>query len=584
MYGKLIMRDIFKNINNIYKILGSKFLIEILLLIFCNFFATILDLLSFSIILPMIALLTQDGLTQKYEFLIPLINLLGNPSKADLLKDFLIFMILLYIFKNIFLGILNLWQYRFVNNIQVDISNKLLEVYLFQPYDFFFERNTTKLFKNVAHEVGQFENFILQILQLSTEVPIVLGIVFILFKVDSLGTLFILSASLISALLYFLVTNNFIKKIGIERINFFEKSNQFLMEGLNGIKELKVLGVEKVFLHNYSKYHKKFSRLNYFNSSMANYPKLWLEITTISCVSLYLIFIIDENYKLSNILPFLSIFTISSFRLMPSFAKISAAIQNLTYRGSVIKLIYEELSLPKLNNSKEKYNCLPFDSHITLKNIDFNYKSSDLKVLKDINLNIKKNTSIGFIGQSGSGKSTLIDLIIGLIKPVHGGIFVDDVDINSNDLTLNSWLKNIGYVPQFIYLIDDTLLNNIALGVSKENIKLDDLNMALNVSCLDELVASLPDGLNTLVGERGVRLSGGQRQRIGIARALYRNPPILILDEATSALDSKTELNVMNNINSLGNKTLILIAHRVSTLNKCDQLISLDSGSLSIVK
>ena len=197
------MKEIYININNIYKILGSKFLVEILFLIFCNFLATILDLVSFSIILPMIALLTQNGLTEKYEFLIPLINFLGNPSKAELLKDFFIFMILLYIFKNIFLGILNLWQYRFVNNVQVKVSNKLLEVYLYQPYDFFFERNTTKLFKNVAHEVGQFENFILQILQLSTEVPIVLGIIFILFKVDPIGTFFILSASLISAIVYF---------------------------------------------------------------------------------------------------------------------------------------------------------------------------------------------------------------------------------------------------------------------------------------------------------------------------------------------------------------------------------------------
>ena len=356
------------------------------------------------------------------------------------------------------------------------------------------------------------------------------------------------------------------------------------MEGLNGIKELKVLGVEKVFLNNYSIYHKKFSKLNYFNSSMANYPKLWLEITTISCVSIYLIYIINDTYELANILPFLSIFTISSFRLMPSFAKISSAIQNLTYRGGIIKLIYEELNLPRLEFNSESYSSLPFTSEITLRNIDFNYKSSEVKVLKSINLTIKKNSSVGFIGQSGSGKSTLIDLIIGLIKPVNGGIFVDNININSNEVTLNSWLKNIGYVPQFIYLIDDSLLNNIALGVAEDDINLDNLRMALNVSCLDELVKTLPNGLSTLVGERGVRLSGGQRQRIGIARALYRNPPILILDEATSALDSKTELNVMNNINSLGNKTLLLIAHRISTLNKCDQLISLDLGSLSIIK
>lgn len=577
------MKSILINLKRIYLILGNKFIIELSFLIFFNFISTILDLIGFSIILPIIALLTQDNISDKYKFLNPIINHLGNPNKIDLLKYFLFFMIILYIIKNIFLAILNLWQYKFVNNIQVKISNKLLKVYLFQSYEFYFERNTTNLFKNVAHEVGQFEYFILQILQLSTEIPIVIGIIFILFKVDILGTSLLLTTSIFSAFLYFIITNKFTKNIGTKRIKFFEKSNQFLMEGLNGIKEIKVLGVENIFLKNYNKYHSKFSKLNYYNSSMSNYPKLWLEITTIICISGYLIFIIEKNNNINNILPFLSVFTLSSFRLMPSFAKISSAIQNLSYRGSVIQLIFNELNLPQLNN-KNVDNCkVEFNKEIIINIEEFKYKTSEDIILKNIQLKIIKNTSIGIIGQSGSGKSTLIDLIIGLIKPNKGSILVDGFDISENDQHLIAWQKNIGYVPQTIYLTDDTLISNIALGIERNCINEKALYNAIKIACLNELINSLPNGLNTIVGERGVRLSGGQRQRIGIARALYRNPPLLILDEATSALDSLTESQVMENINSLGDKTLILIAHRVSTLEKCDVLIKMNSGKINLI-
>ena len=576
------MNSILINLKRIYLILGNKFIIEFTFLIFFNFISTILDLIGFSIILPIIALLTQDNISDKYKFLNPIIKYLGNPNKIDLLKYFLFFMIILYIIKNIFLAILNLWQYKFVNNIQVKISNKLLNVYLFQPYEFYFERNTTNLFKNVAHEVGQFEYYILQILQLSTEIPIVIGIILILFKVDVLGTSLLLTTSLFSAFLYFIITNKFTKNIGTKRIKFFEKSNQYLMEGLNGIKEIKVLGVENIFLKNYTKYHSKFSKLNYYNSSMSNYPKLWLEITTIICISGYLIFIIEKNNNVNNILPFLSIFTLSSFRLMPSFAKISAAIQNLSYRGSVIQLIFNELNLPQLNN-KNVDNCkVEFNNEIIINIKEFKYKTSENNILENIQLKIIKNTSIGIIGQSGSGKSTLIDLIIGLIKPNNGSILVDSFDISKNDQHLIAWQKNIGYVPQTIYLTDDTLISNIALGIERDNINEKALYNAINIACLNDLINSLPNGLNTIVGERGVRLSGGQRQRIGIARALYRNPPLLILDEATSALDSLTETKVMENINALGDKTLILIAHRVSTLEKCDVLITMNSGKINL--
>jgi ABC-type multidrug transport system fused ATPase/permease subunit len=577
------MKSILINLKRIYLILGNKFIIELTFLIFFNFISTILDLIGFSIILPIITLLTQDNISDKYKFLNPIIKYLGNPNKIDLLKYFLFFMIILYIIKNIFLAILNLWQYKFVNNIQVKISNKLLKVYLFQSYEFYFERNTTNLFKNVAHEVGQFEYYILQILQLSTEIPIVIGIILILFKVDVLGTSLLLTTSLFSAFLYFIITNKFTKNIGIKRIKFFEKSNQYLMEGLNGIKEIKVLGVENIFLKNYTKYHSKFSKLNYYNSSMSNYPKLWLEITTIICISGYLIFIIEKNNNINNILPFLSIFTLSSFRLMPSFAKISAAIQNLSYRGSVIQLIFNELNLPQLNNKNIDNYKVQFNNEIIINIEEFKYKTSENNILENIQLKIIKNTSIGIIGQSGSGKSTLIDLIIGLIKPNKGNILVDSFDISKNDQHLIAWQKNIGYVPQTIYLTDDTLISNIALGIERDDINEKALYNAINIACLNDLINSLPNGLNTIVGERGVRLSGGQRQRIGIARALYRNPPLLILDEATSALDSLTETKVMENINALGDKTLILIAHRVSTLEKCDVLITMNSGKINLI-
>jgi ABC-type multidrug transport system fused ATPase/permease subunit len=580
------MQTIVDNFRKISWILGKKFVIEFFFLSFFAVMGSIIEILSVSVILPMITILTQNDLATKYPFLRPLLTFLGNPDKIQLLKYFMVLMVGLYLIKGVFFALFNVWQFRFVNKIQVQIAGKLLNSYLYQPYSFHLERNSVQLFKNVSTEVGRFEYFILQILILITEIPIVLGIVFLLFKVEPTGTLFLFGTSVVGSLVYYLATNSFSKRIGKERKVFFERANQYLMEGLNGIKEIKILGVEKLFLAHFQKYHIKFSKVNYYNSSMGSYPKLWLEFITITCISVFIIVTTKPDSNIQNILPFLGIFTLSSFRLMPSFARMSSSVQNLSYRGAVISHIYDELkdgqqyidSHPEYTIDKKE--PIPFNYQIELQNISFRYNTAPANVLENVSLHISKGMSVGIIGQSGSGKSTLIDIIIGLLAPSDGNILIDDANLYASGKSIVSWQSQVGYVPQTIYLTDDTLLNNIAFGIKNEHIDLKAVNKAIEKACLKEFIDSLPEGLQANVGERGVRLSGGQRQRIGIARALYRNQPLLVLDEATSALDSATELRVMNNINEL-DKTIILITHRLNTIERCDMVVRIENGHIA---
>jgi ABC-type bacteriocin/lantibiotic exporter with double-glycine peptidase domain len=284
-----------------------------------------------------------------------------------------------------------------------------------------------------------------------------------------------------------------------------------------------------------------------------------------------------------DLIPILSMFLAASFRLIPSINKIMASIQSIKFTKPVVDGIIEEFKIIDskksiVKNETLKISTLNFENNIEIKNLSFQYESTSKFILKNINLNIKKGSAIGFIGSSGSGKSTLIDIILGILTPSEGNIFIDKIDVNEN---LRLWQNLLGYVPQSIFLSDESIRNNIAFGIEEKLINEEQIQEAIQMADLQDFINSLPKGIETVVGERGVRLSGGQRQRIGIARALYYNPQIIIFDEATSALDASTEDNVMDSINKLKNiKTMIIVAHRLSTLSKCDIIYELSDGTV----
>jgi ABC-type multidrug transport system fused ATPase/permease subunit len=302
-----------------------------------------------------------------------------------------------------------------------------------------------------------------------------------------------------------------------------------------------------------------------------------MELLTIFCLGLLVSLMVLSDKALGDILPVLSLFGAAAFRLLPTLSQVLNSFMSIKLNRPIVSNLYVELGLPKSKATTQKMKTKFADS-IKIEELCFSYANTDRDALNDVSIHIRRGEAVGLIGSSGSGKSTLVDVLLGLLDPTEGRVVVDGLDIREN---LRWWQDQIGYVPQSIFLIDDTLRRNVAFGLPKDQINDNAVNSAICSAQLEEFVASLPEGMETVVGERGVRLSGGQRQRIGIARALYHNPHVLVLDEATSSLDTETEHGVMQAVQALqGDKTVIIVAHRLSTVEYCDRLYRLENAQI----
>ena len=306
-------------------------------------------------------------------------------------------------------------------------------------------------------------------------------------------------------------------------------------------------------------------------------PRLWLELITVISLVLLIVFLVNQSDQLTEIIPILGLFAAGAFRLMPSSNRLISAIQQMRFSIPIVQTLAEEFLLD-IPSKESNLSSIEFEDLIEVKEISFSYPNTKVLALNNINFKIKKGETIGIIGESGSGKSTLIDIILGLLDPAKGQIIIDN---QSMHLAKRNWQNKIGYVPQTIFLNDESLKRNIAFGLPEQDIDEGKIKQTILAAQLEEYIETLPDGIETSLGERGVRMSGGQRQRIGIARALYHGPDVLVLDEATSSLDNETESEVMAAIEMMrGEKTIIIVAHRLSTVKNTDRLINLEKGVL----
>lgn len=538
----------------------------------------VVETLGIGLVVPAIAIFMKDDVASAYPSLRPLLLALGSPGKTQLIIWGMASLVLIYAFKTFYLAVLAWQQNKFNNQVQVQLSQRLFALYLRQPYTFHLQRNSAQLIRNIVSEVGYFlSTGLSSIMILMTEILVLVGILTLLFVMEPLGTLGIIFVVGTACLAFQKITKYRVVRWGQQRQHHDGLRIQQVQQGLGGAKDVKLLGREQDFLDQYAIHNSATAQASVNLSILQSMPRLWLELMTVVGLATIVLIMSAQGKDTNQVLPTLGLFAVAAFRLLPSVTKILVAAQSVRFGSSATQMLKDELllekeSVPPVNNSN------PLQNRIELRGIYFSYQDATRHAISDLTLTIHRGETIGIIGPSGSGKSSLVDIILGLLSPDSGQILVDGQDIRENP---RAWQDQIGYVPQAIFLTDDTLRRNIAFGLPIDQINDASVGAALKSARLDEFVKTLPEGLETVVGERGIRLSGGQRQRIGIARALYHNPEVIVLDEATSALDGSTESAVMDAIDALkGSKTVIIVAHRLSTVENCDRIFRLQAGCL----
>ncbi len=557
----------------------------VFLLLIAIVIGALLELLGVTAILPFVSLALSPGAMYKADkkYLLDLYNMVGFSDPNLFLAFLAAILIAIYIIKNVYLVYMNYSIYKFTYSNQRKLAYRLLSCYMSQPYSFFLEHNSAELVQNISTDVVQFYDIIICLLQLTVEgivCSLLAGYLFITDKSISIGVVVIL---IMFFFLFFKVIKKKIRRQGeIVRKNR-QGQTQWLLQSFGGIKETKIARKEAYFIKKFDAEYESFAKNHCSYQTLSYLPKPAMETVVIGAlmfvVMIKLLRGIDSKYFVST----MSVFAVAAYRLLPSFNRISGYLSRIMFNKVSVDAIYRDLKaveeLEKKSHETVEETDIVFNDKITIDGLSFKYEGMESQVLDNVELSIPKNKSVAFVGPSGAGKTTLADIILGILYQQKGSIRVDDIAIKENS---TAWKKNLGYIPQTIFLIDDTIKHNIAYGLEDNEIDDDRINKVIEEAQLKEFIDSLPDGVNTQIGERGVRLSGGQRQRIGIARALYNDPQILVLDEATSALDNETEAAVMDAIDSLsGRKTLIIIAHRLSTIENCDIIYEVKDGKVN---
>lgn len=555
--------------------------IKISFLLVAVVIGSFLELLGVAIFTPFINVIMAPETVQETPLLRWLYTLGGFTSVTSFLAAIAGAIIFVYIFKNVFVALEKNWIYKFSYGIQKKISVRLLKAYIKEPYTFHLNKNIAVLQRSLQEDTDLFTKGIIHAMELVAEIAVcgVMG-VFLFIESKSI-TVIVLVMLVVCVGIFTTISRKFSKSLGAQCQIYKGKIYQWVNQSLGGIKELKILNREDYFIDSYEQYFGKYVHGLRINRLIAVLPRYFVEAV---CMSSLLLAIIVKMFwgqgDITNYIPQLAVFAVAAFRLLPAVGKINEHVANILYTAPSVDLIYHDLKQieeePEVK-IKEELDW-EFQKEIRVKNVTYHYPDAEELVLNQVNLIIPRGKTVAFIGPSGAGKTTMVDVILGLLKPQMGKVYADELNIHKHQYV---WQKEIGYIPQVIYLSDDTIRNNIAFGIREEEISEAAMMEAVKKAQLYDFVESLPDGLDTIVGDRGVRLSGGQRQRIGIARALYHDPEVLVLDEATSALDNDTEAAVMEAIDHLqGQKTILIIAHRLTTIRNADIVYEVADGKV----
>ncbi len=548
-------------------------------------FGMIFEFLGLGVIFPLILSLIQPNKLLEFELIDKIYHFFSLTSISHLTYIFLIIILMVYAIKTGFMVYFTHKQNKIISNFTSKISYSLYKIYLNQPFSFHTKNNSSILIKNIQVEVNYLSSFLMSVVNIIIDLALIFSLVITLILVEPIGAISVALYFVLTGFIYYQIFKPFIKKWGETR-GLIEKSMiNTLIEGLQSIKELILFGGIKMYTKKFEELNNQYADVTAKNNTSQQIPRFFFELAAILGILLFVTVLITLNDASATILTVVGVFTAAVFRIIPSLNRAVYSLQNIKFYTPSINIIYDELNKLDLNlEMKPLLKSVYLNEEIKFTNVFFKYDEESNWILENINLTIKKGAFIGLKGESGSGKSTLIDLLAGIYKPSKGKILVDQININLDKVTTQNWTRNIGYVPQSISLIDDTIRNNIVLGIEPNDVNQQQIMFSIEKSGLKKFIDSLSNGLDTIVGERGVKLSGGQKQRVGIARALYKNPSILFLDEGTSALDDKTEKGIIKSIIQISKyKTIIMISHKLSTLKYCDKVFEINKNKIELV-
>lgn len=579
------MQSLFK----VFTILTPQQLRKCAIIVTVMIIGAILEAIGIGAILPLISIMGKPDFFIAYPNVARYAAIFGVTTHINFIIASTFLLLALYIIKNIYLAWQNKLQIDFAIKNQIDYSEKLLAEYLQKPYLYHLNHNTATLLRNInAGGVVVFSLIMVSAFTLLTEIITAITIWLMLVMIDAFTAVIV--AGFIGSILYFII-NGFRKKIteqGKIQNEYSALYIKYINQGLGAVKETKVSCKEKFFLNAFQKAYFEYGKANGKFLFLNQLPRMLIETIIVCGLLLLIITKLLLGNQPTEIVPLLGVLALAAFRLMPSANRIVNLSNSIRFQMPFFNELYEDLLIIKNKRGQKTKNCLQkqqarmdFENTISVEELSFAYPEIEKQVLNNINFSIPKGKFVGIVGPSGAGKTTFVDILLGLLPPGKGKISVDGKNIYDD---ICAWQANLAYVPQSIYLIDGTIRENIAMGIEEEEIDDALITKVLHMAELYDFVQELPAGLNTTVGERGVKLSGGQRQRIGIARALYYQPQVLVLDEATSALDNDTEKSITDTILKLkGQITIIAVAHRLTTLAQCDFKVKFENGTAEII-
>jgi ABC-type multidrug transport system fused ATPase/permease subunit len=555
-----------------------------IVLVIMMLIGAILEACSVAVIIPVINIIIDKDAIESSRIMSRVFELSHISDVKVFAVLVMVLLILMFVIKNIYLYIQQKVLYNYIYTNQFSTSERMMRNYIRRNYEYFLTADTAVIQRTITSDVNNMYALILSLLTLVSEVIVFIALAVFLLFTDWRMTAFVATLLAVTLLVIKIVIKPMMYKAGKDNQDYYSSLFKWINESVTGIKDIKIGGRERFFVNEYIRYGTGYVDAVQKYTLYSNVPRLIIEVVCISGMVLYFIFLYLTGQNSEAILSVLGAVGVALARLMPCANRINNQLNNIAYFEPFLMGVSDNLQdeisgantdLSVIDIPKEK---LEIKNGIELKNICYKYPETSKYILQDASIEVKVGEAIGIVGTTGAGKSTIVDVMLGLLHPEKGQVLADGKDVLTEE-NYRKYLKNIGYIPQNIFMLDDTIKHNIAFGVPDDEIDENRLWEVIKEAQLEDFIKGREDGLDANIGERGIQISGGQRQRIGIARALYDDPEVLVLDEATSALDGETEKAVMESINILhGKKTLVIIAHRLQTIEKCDHVYRIENG------